>query len=320
MTDLDDLLELQAGVISRRQALRLGLAPHDLERKLRRREWVRVLPGVFLDHTGEPSWEQRAWAGVLYYWPAVLCHESALRAHGALAGKIDDGAIHVAVTRHRHVGILPGYRVRRVAHLDTGAQWHLAPPRMKVEDAAIDVAAESETEFTAFEILAEICRSRRTTPQRLGRTARSRARLRRRELLLAIVDDLAAGVGSVLERGYLVHVERRHGLPAPRRQRPTRGSGGSRYRDVDYPAYGLVVELDGRMFHDTTRGRDRDLERDLDTAVEGGTTIRLGWGQVFDRSCRTADRVGALLRALGWEGTPTPCGPGCLLETRQHGG
>jgi hypothetical protein len=277
------------------------------------------LPGVFVDHTGELTLEQRAWAGVVYYWPAVLCHDSALRAHG-LAGKVDDETVHVAVARHRHVATLSGYRVRRIAHLDAGAQWHRAPPRMKIEDAAIDVAAEAPTDFAAFEILAEVCRSRRTTPQRLARTVRSRARLRRRRMLLAMVDDLAAGAGSVLERGYLVRVERRHGLPAPRRQRATRASAGSRYRDVDYPAYGLVVELDGRMFHDSAGGRDRDLERDLDSAVEGRTTIRLSWGQVFDRSCRTAAKVGALLSTLGWAGTPKPCGPACLLETRQRGG
>jgi hypothetical protein len=314
MTDLDDLLHVQSGVISRRQALDLGLAPHDLERRLRRREWVRVLPGVFLDHTGEPSWEQRAWAGVLHHWPAALGRDSALRAHGALVAEVDDRAIEIAVARHRHVAPLPGYRVRRVAHLDSGAQWHLSPPRMTVEDAAIDVAAHAPTDHAAFETLATVCRSRHTTPQRLARTVRSRARLRRRRLLLAMVDDLEAGAGSVLERGYLARVERSHGLPTAKRQHPSRSVGATRYRDVDYPAFGLVVELDGRMFHDTAPGRDRDLERDLDAAVDGRTTIRLGWGQVFDRSCRTAVRVAAVLRTLGWTGVPRPCGPDCPIE------
>ena len=46
------------------------------------------------------------------------------------------------------------------------------------------------------------------------------------------------------------------------------------YRDVEYDDF--VVELDGRLFHDDTAARDRDLERDLDAAVEGKDTIRLG--------------------------------------------
>jgi hypothetical protein len=312
MTPLDELLDRQSGVIARRQALDLGLVPHDLERKLRRREWVRLLPGVFVDHTGEPTWQQRAWAGVLHYWPAVLTHDSALRAHEGAPAK-NDRPIQIAVARNRHVTDQPGYRLRRIAHLDAAAQWHLTPPRMRIEDAAVDVAAASRSDFAAFEVLAEAVRSRRTTPQRLVEAVASRARIRRRRTLLAILEDLSAGACSVLERGYLQVVERRHGLPAPRRQRRVGPGTASRYRDIDYPIYGLVVELDGRMFHDTTRGRDLDLERDLDSAVDGRTTIRLGWGQVFERSCRTAGRIAAVLRSLGWEGDPTRCGPECRM-------
>jgi hypothetical protein len=313
VTVLDELLHLQSGVISRRQAFDLGLAPHDLERLLRRREWVRLLPGVFVDHTGRPTWEQRAWAGVLHHWPAVLTHESALRAHAGSPDTVDNQPIRIAVARHRHVAGQPGYHVLRIAHLDAAAQWHLAPPRTRIEDAAIDVAAEARSDFAAFEVIAEACRSRRTTPQRLARAAAARSRLRGRRTLLAILDDLASGASSVLERGYLLQVERRHGLPAPERQHASRAGTTSRYRDVDYPAYGLVVELDGRMFHDTAGDRDRDLERDLVSAVEGRTTIRLGWGQVFDRTCRTAAGVAAVLQRLGWSGTPSACGPDCRL-------
>jgi hypothetical protein len=53
-------LALQAGVISRRQALSAGLEPHDVRRLLRRREWALLHPGVYVDHTGTPSWLQRA--------------------------------------------------------------------------------------------------------------------------------------------------------------------------------------------------------------------------------------------------------------------
>ena len=314
MNSIDELLHLQAGVVARRQAVDLGLRPHDLERLVRRREWARLLPGVFVDHTGPPSWGQRAWAGVLHSWPAALSHESALRAHAGNAGPADGLPIHLAVAQHRHVRPADGYRLHRIAHFDDAVRWNLGPPRVSVEDATIDVAAAARTPFAAFEVLAEACRSRRTTPRRLAATARSRTRLRRRRWLLEVLDDLAAGACSVLERGYLQHVERGHRLPAPKRQHAARSPKGARYRDVDYPAYGLVVELDGRMFHDSTRERDRDLERDLGSAVQGRTTIRLGWGQVFERSCRTAGSIGTVLQQLGWIGAPAPCGPACLLR------
>jgi hypothetical protein len=64
------------------------------------------------------------------------------------------------------------------------------------------------------------------------------------------------------------------------------------------------------MFHDSARARDRDLDRDLDAAVDGLSTVRLGWGQVFQRQCRTAARISDLLRARGWDGQPRRC-PSC---------
>jgi hypothetical protein len=77
--------------------------------------------------------------------------------------------------------------------------------------------------------------------------------------------------------------------------------------------FGLLVELDGRLFHDTAAARDSDLDRTLDAAVAGRLTVRLGWGQVSDRGCLTASRIGALLRRRGWSGEPTRC-PTCTAR------
>jgi len=83
------------------------------------------------------------------------------------------------------------------------------------------------------------------------------------------------------------------------------------YRDASYDD--LHLELDGRLFHDTAGQRDRDFERDLDAAVEGGHTVRLSWGQVYDRPCSTAGKVSRLLVRHGWP-PAGPCGSGCALE------
>ena len=140
----------------------------------------------------------------------------------------------------------------------------------------------------------------------------SRSRIRRRALLASVLDDIATGTCSALEQGYLDRVERAHGLPTARRQ--VRDSAkGVVYRDVDYEEFGLLVELDGRVHHSSARDRDKDLDRDLDAALEERATVRLGWGQVFERSCATADKIGALLVKRGWDGSPTTC-PDCRIE------
>lgn len=124
-----ELLEKQSGVIARHQII--GPDDHlgDVQRRLRRREWVRILPGVFVDHTGEPTWLQRAWAGVLACWPAALTHESSLRAANGpgWAGRGDHLPILLAVDRDRRLTPPPGYglrvRARRRARRAT-------PPRL----------------------------------------------------------------------------------------------------------------------------------------------------------------------------------------------
>lgn len=111
----------------------------------------------------------------------------------------------------------------------------------------------------------------------------------------------------MLEHGYLTRVERPHGLPRAGRQVRERTPGGPVIRDASYDDYGVIVELDGRADHTSAGDRDRDLERDLAVALDGRLTVRLGWGQVFDRPCRTAERVAGALRSRGWRGDLTGC-------------
>jgi hypothetical protein len=305
---VDELLSRQAGVISRSQALSTGQQPHDVRRMLRRREWTIVHPGVYVDHSGPLTWLQRAWAGVLLAWPAALCHDSALRAHDP-GGRDDGSPVHVAVDRDRAVRAPPGIVVHRLADIQAKALWNLSPPRLRVEEAALDVAAEAVSELDAVAVLAQVVQSRRTTATRLLAALERRTRLRRRRLLAAVLDDIRAGACSALEHAYLDRVERPHGLPTADRQVVPSGLGRL-YRDVVYRRQGLVVELDGRLFHSQPRFRDRDLERDLDAAVARLTTVRIGWGQAVDRPCSTARKLGRLLQRLGWEGQPEEC-PRC---------
>ena len=68
------------------------------------------------------------------------------------------------------------------------------------------------------------------------------------------------GTRSVLERDFMLRVERPHGLPRGSRQaRDTSASGTSIYRDVLYDAFAVAVELDGRAWHSSAEDRDRDM-------------------------------------------------------------
>jgi hypothetical protein len=308
--EIEHALDEQAGVISRRQAMAEGLTENDLRRLLRRRELIVVHPGVYVNHTGELTWLQRAWAAVLFASPAALSHESALRAVEG-PGKREEDVVHVAVARDRRIGAPDGVVIHRMTHLDERTMWHRSPPRVRYEEAALDVAIATRDEMAALDVLASAVQSRRTTARRMLTHLDGRRRSPRREWLAGVLHDVADGACSVLEHGYLQLVERAHGLPTAQRQRRATATVGVVYRDASYGA--MLLELDGRLVHDTAGQRDRDMDRDLDAAVDGQTTIRLGYGQVFDRPCLTALRVSVLLQRLGWDGDPHPCGPGCAV-------
>jgi hypothetical protein len=306
-----ELLALQSGVISRRQVVAAGGVDHDIARLLRRRIWARIHDGVYVDHTGEPTWEQRAWAAVLYYWPAVLDGASALAAYGVRTTVTSLSRIEVAIDRTRSVAEAEGITVMRLADFDSPAQMNLCPPRVRVEHALLTVASRLPEEG-AVGVLADACQRRHTTPDRLVDALRRRPRLSHRRLLLSILEDVASGAYSVLERRYLLRVERPHGLPTGARQRRVKVGRRVHYRDVEYVDLDTTVELDGRLGHEAASDRWADLDRDIDVAVRGGLTLRISWRQVLS-PCRLAAAVVRILVARGWTGLPRSCRPGCAV-------
>jgi hypothetical protein len=315
MDEIGRLLGLQDGVIARRQAMGAGMTATEVKRKVRRREWVAMHPGVYVDHTGPLTWPQRAWAAVLACWPAALDGTSALRAHEGPGRRDarDDEPIRVLVAHRRTVTEPDGVLVRRSRRFDDAVQANLSPPRLRFDDAIIDLADRADDVTAVVAVLADACGGRRMTAARLRRRVAEMARLRQRRLLAVLLDDVEVGTCSVLEHGYLTRVERPHGLPPGLRQVAATGSTGRRmFRDVLHggqrPRWRLVVELDGRLFHSSARARDHDLERDLDAAAtDRAETVRLGYGQVFDRGCLTAARLARIMKRLGWRGEFQRC-------------
>lgn len=319
VSDLDRLLLAQGGVVSRAQALQVGLQAHDVRRLVRRRELAPLHPGVYVDHTGEPSWAQRAWGAVLACASprglagadlgAALAGASAMRAvDGPGRAGADGGPIQVVVPRSRRVVAPRGVAVTRTFLLRDRVHWHLGPPRLRYDEAALDVALLATGDFAAVGAVARAVQGRHTTAVRMQQILATRKKAPRRDFLDAVLSDVAQGTCSVLEHAYLTRIERPHGLPRAERQQRAGTATGIVYRDAVVGE--RVIELDGRFWHDTAEQRDRDFERDLDVAVEGRDTVRLTWGQVVGRPCSTAGKLSVLLERDGWP-PGRPCGSDC---------
>src|SRR5205807_5928493 len=82
----------QYGVISRRQALDLGLSPATLRRRVASGEWESWLPGTYLTASGRPSWHQSLMAAVRWGGTeAVVSHRAGaalFRLAGGKAGRV----------------------------------------------------------------------------------------------------------------------------------------------------------------------------------------------------------------------------------------
>jgi hypothetical protein len=281
--------------------------------RVRSDRWRTLHPGVYATFTGGPGHTAQLWAAILAAGPgAVLSHETA-----AELLRLSDKAaasIHVTVPRQRHVAAIRGVSLHRSGRAVEVVQRDSNPPRTRVEETVLDL---TQTAATFDDVCGWITRAFArdlTDESRLRAAMCQRPKLRWRADLRELIAAAASGDHSVLEYRYDRDVERPHGLPEPVRQAPFVGPDGRRgRRDRLYVAYGVVVELDGRLAHpDEEQWRDKG--RDNAAAVDRQQTLRYGWEDVRRHPCATALQVARVLRVHGWDGWPRPCSPGCPVE------
>jgi hypothetical protein len=307
-----EILLAQDGVITRAQVIAAGEKDQDIRRRLARREWSRVHPGVFVHHNGPPTWNQLAWAAVLFYWPAALEGPSALHAYRVRGySPKDDGPVHVCVDRARSIKRRVGIVVYQLARVDSLCKMDMSPPRQSLEHALLSVASRKKRLDASVATLADAVQAGRTTSDRLRKALDARPKLRHRGVLFEVLNDVHDGVRSALEQRYLRQVERPHGLPRGARQEPLVLSRKRGYPDVHYEEQHVLVHLDGKIGHTDSLDRWADFDRDLAGLIEGSlVSVRVGWAQVLD-PCRLAGSIGSLLQTRGWNGAVRPCSPIC---------
>lgn len=297
-------------MVTRRQALNHGLTVDQIRTRLRTGRWQRLHPGVYATFAGAVPRAAQRWAAILAAGPgSVLSHQTAI----ALVG-LDDGSdlIHVSVPPDRRVRPPSGVTVHISARIPAARHPTRMPPQTRVEETVLDLTQIAADLDRALGWVMRACARRLTTPARLRDALVQRKKVRWRAELSAVLGDIGTGCHSYLELRYLHDVERRHALPPGLRQQPRPRPGGRWYDDVRYPEYATVIELDGRAAHPADT-RWRDMRRDNAEVVAGGCVLRYGLTDVTGSPCAVAAQVATVLRRNGWPGTPTPCGPACVI-------
>ena len=283
----------QLGLVTRTQLLALGLGPKAIGHRLTSGRLVARHRGVYTLGPG-PLTDLARWTAAVWACgaDAVLSHASAA-AHAGMADEEDPAIVHVSTTRHlqgsqgREVRIV----VHQVRHLDRAdVAWNglirvTRVPRIYVDEA-------DRLDYAGLRALAD--QQRRIDPTAI-RAAQARSPNRRGAPHLArLLDRDEPHAKSVLERLSLglcaAHgIRRPDGLNVPR----------AGY-DVDavYERERLVVELDGRAYHQRRAQMAADRRRDADLQIAGYRVLRLVWDQFgAGDELVTARLVRALLAA-----------------------
>jgi hypothetical protein len=304
-------IKAQAGVVSRQQLLRDGTNRMTITSKVKSGQWRQVHHGVYMTFSGELTRRAELWAAVLYAGRGtMLSHETAAEILGITDRRA--ASIDVTVPAPRQVRAPHGVTI----HMSSVAYHHWRPlpgypPHTFFDETVVDLVDAAEHLDDAIGWVTRALGRRVTKAQFLVAAMSARKRLRWRREITEFLEVSAGDVESVLEYRYDRDVVAAHGLPAADKQVAfTKPDGRKGRRDRAYAKYGLLVELDGKQYHDEDR-RSVDQDRDNHAAATGNATLRYGWRDVTLGTCESAAQLFAALRQRGYQGTITPCSPGC---------
>ncbi len=301
--DLEAFAQLssdQFGTFTRQQVMSLGASPAMIRQRVESGLWTRTLPSVYALAGHRDSWHRRLWAAHLHAGPgSVICLDSAAELQGA--GGVQPGRVQLMV---------PGNR----GHQPTGVRWYRRidlleeevvrlpglPPMTSPARTAVDLAATMHVaRLRLFVEAGHVERRFRlaevgTILDRVRRSGKHGVRN-----LAKVLDDLGPGDG--IPRSHLERlgddVIELAGLPAPQHEHPLpnlRGRTG--FVDRCWPEAKLIVELDGRRWHDRFQQRLQDADRRLEAQVCGYETSEVLWEHATSDRQRTAEILATVYR------------------------
>ncbi len=290
------------------QALRLGVSASWVDRRVRAGHWQRLHHGVMATFSGAVTWQTAARAALMYAGDAAaLSHRSAAYRHEMIARP--PWPIELSIPSSRAARPSTGLRIHRRDPM---------PPAfgrlrtIELAQTVVDLLGLARSTDEAVGFLTDGARAG-AAPEQVRQLLLARPTARGRALGLELCALAEAGIESPLELRYHRDVERRHRLPAAELQARDLVDGRWIRADRRYGEFGVLVELDGALWHAGAR-LDEDVWRDNAVLVaRGDLTLRYRWRHVAADPCRTAAQVAAALRARGWTGMARRCGAGCAV-------
>ncbi|MGO8962011.1 MAG: hypothetical protein ACLQFR_32260 [Streptosporangiaceae bacterium] len=266
--DLNWLLAYQHRVISREQALKLGMTEQVLRRKLRvGGPWQRILPGVYLAVTGAPTRDQLDAAALLHAGrPGLLSGAAALRRYDVKCpGTPFTDVLIPAAGKRLSCGHV---RIQRTTRMPTSFSVHgcirfTLPPRAVI-DAALRLTSLRDIRAVMAGAVQQGTCSLRQLETELGNS-----RLRNSAPLRVVLSEVADGARSSPEAD-LMHLIKSSGLPTPLyNPRLYVGADFLASPDAWWKEQSVAAEVDSREWHLGPQGWEGTMSRHDRMAAAG---------------------------------------------------
>ena len=295
------LLLYQHGVLSRDQALTCGLTPDALRHRARPRgPWQRLLPGIYLTATGQPTREQFETAALLYAGAAsVITGATALRNYQITAPATRLIQVLTPVDRQRASrSFVTIVRTSRLPDAQTRdlAIGYVAPARA-VADTVLGLTARSEVRA----IVASAVQRRTCTVAELA-VELAAGPVRGSALFRSVLAEVSDGIRSPAEADFRDLI-RKSGLPQPLFNPQLVLDGAAlAMPDAWWPDWALVVEIDSREWHLSPDDWEATMARDSRLRAVGIRVIHVTPRQVRTKPNWVLGTIADALRT----GAPIP--------------
>jgi len=287
---LERMLQRQLDVISREQALAVGMTSHALRHRLRPAgPWRTLLPGVYIALTGTPTTLQQEMAAMLYAGPgSVITGRAALRCHHIRAPSAELIDVLVPATRQRRDAAF--VRLHRTTRMPERI-WQAGPLRYAPRARAVADAVRDMTSLRDVRaVVADAVQRGRCGVRDLhaeliaGPNAGS-------ALFREALTDVADGIRSAAEAD-LKDLLVKSRLPMPLFNASVYdGDTFIAKPDAWWPELGLAAEVDSHEFHMSPEDHAKTLARGRRMGVAQIVTLRFTPKQIRSGPAQVIDEI-----------------------------
>jgi hypothetical protein len=302
--DLAWLVAYQRGVLSREQVINAAMTRGTLRHRIRAGgTWQRLLPGVYLTTTGEPTFEQLLIASLLHAGPDGLVTGPAALANYRIRGpqtRLIDVLIPAASKRSDagFVIVHRTWRMPREAICDGPVRY--APAARAVGDSVRAMAGADLANVRA--VVAGAVQQGRCTVADLAAELQA-GPVRGSATLRAVLAEVIDGIRSPAEADLRTLI-RRSALPQPLYNAKLYLPDGAFLAQADawWPDYGVAAEVDSRDWHLSPADWERTMARHARMSAAGIIVLHFSPRQQRDQPADVISTIAAALKA----GRPLP--------------